>query len=381
MVFPNRRFVRAVGLMIGSIVGVGVFGLPFAFAQTGYGIGLLVLLVLGGMNAILLLMYADIVLHTPGNHRMAGYIAAYLGPTWGKVGIIGLAVSIWGGMAAYLIAGGRFLGILFGADGGMGETALGILLLCVVAAVSYRGLKFASRIEVGILGLLMFLLAFIVVSAIPDARVANLVPLHWDRWLLAYGVVFFAFNGGINAIPEMRAVLGSDRRLPHAVMTGMLWVLGLYAIFTLAVVAATGTGTSPFAIDALVPSLGDTFRVVGSALAVVSVFSIFLLTSIALRHAFERDVGLRKNAAWLLVFLPPAIAYLLGLRSFIGLLGFFGSVVSAAIGILIVATYESMRSSKACRDHACVEFPRAFSAIIAGCYALGIVLTMIHALA
>ncbi len=367
--------------MIGSIVGVGVFGLPFAFAQTGYGIGLLVLLVLGGMNAILLLMYTDIVLHTPGNHRLAGNIAAHLGSVWGKIGIVGLAIGIWGGMSAYLIAGGRFLGILFGAPGGHVETALGIFLLCVVAVVSYRGLKFASRIEVGILCLLMFLLVFVSISALPSASVSNLIPLHWDKWLLAYGVVFFAFNGGVNAIPEMRTLLGNDRRLPHAVMTGMLWILGLYALFTLAVVAATGAATSPFAIDALIPSLGDTFRVVGAALSVVSVFSIFLLTSISLRHAFEQDVGLHKDISWLLVFLPPAIAYLLGLRSFIGLLGFFGSVVSAALGILIVAAYESMRSSRTCREHACVEFPRAFSAVIAGCYALGIVLTIIHTLA
>ena len=379
MVFPNIRFVRAVGLMIGSIIGVGVFGLPFAFAQTGYGIGLLVLLLLGGMNVVLLLMYTDVVLHTPGNHRLAGNVAAYLGDGWGRFAIVGLAVGMWGGMVAYIIAGGRFLGILFGTSG-MGETALGLALLCVIAAVSYRGLRFASKIEVGILCLLLFLIVFISLCAIPTAQFANLVPTHWDKWLLAYGVVYFSMNGGINVIPDMRTLLGNDRKLPHAVVTGMLWILGLYAIFTFAVVAATGAETSAFAIDALVPILGVAFRLVGATLAVVSVFSIFLMSSIALQHAFRYDLNMHKNAAWLLVFLPPTIVYLLGLRSFIGILGFVGSVFAAGLGILIVATYESMRSSKVCRDHACAEFPRAFSVVIIGCYAIGIILTIVQTL-
>ncbi len=378
MDFANNRFVRAVGTMIGSIVGVGIFGLPFAFAQAGYGVGLLALLVLGGLNALLLLMYTDIVAHTPGHHRLAGYVSAYLGKGWGRFGLIALAVGVWGSLTAYLMAGGRFLSLLFGTTSSGSETAFGLFVLSTVAVISYGGMKVASRAEVAILTVLLFLLAFIAISASSVAHPANLMPSHWNKLLLVYGVVYFALNGGVAAIPEMKEILGSNRRLPHAVMVGMGWVMGIYAVFTLAVVSATGTGTSAFALDALVPLLGGTFEAIGSALAVVSVLSIFTLASIALRHAFQFDLGLHKNAAWALTFVPPAILYLAGLRSFIGLIGFVGSVLAAGVGILIVAAYESMRSSGVCRDHVCIELPRICSFAVAGVYLIGMILTVAH---
>ena len=66
----NVPFLRSVGLMIGAIVGVGVFGLPYAFAQSGVGIGLLELLVLGGCLTVLQLMFAEVVMATPDRHRL-----------------------------------------------------------------------------------------------------------------------------------------------------------------------------------------------------------------------------------------------------------------------------------------------------------------------
>ena len=70
--------------MVGSVVGVGVFGLPFVFSQTGYGAGLLVLLLLSSTMTGILFMYADVIAHTPGEHRFAGIIETYLGKRFGR---------------------------------------------------------------------------------------------------------------------------------------------------------------------------------------------------------------------------------------------------------------------------------------------------------
>lgn len=378
MIFSNRRFVRAVGLMIGSIVGVGVFGLPYAFAQVGWGVGFLLLIVLSGLNAILLLMYTDIVSHTPGDHRLPGNVTAHMGKGWGRLSLFALAIGMWGGMSAYTIAGGRFLSELAGFGNGKIESVLGIAFLGTVALVSYRGLRRIAKSEVFLLGVLLFLFAIIVVSSLPMVRASNLLSTNWDYALLTYGVILFALTGGAGIIPEMRAVLKNDRVLPHAVLMGSLWVFVLYAVVTIVIVAVTGAETSPFAIDALIPLLGDTFRLVGTTLASFSVFSIFLLGSIVLRHTFEYDLSFTKNAAWTAVFVPPAVAYLFGLRSFIDVLGFVGSVLSPVVAIIIVLAYEQMRSSKICRDHACLELPRFVSVVIVVCYSVGIFLTLVH---
>lgn len=376
MISPNVTFLWAVGTMVGSVIGVGVFGLPYVFAANGYVVGCLMLAVLAALNVGLLLMYADVVAHTPGGHRLSGNVAAYLGRRWARFGMGALVVGFWGAMVAFLVAGGHFLSLVLSPGGRIPETVFGLAFLCLVAALSYRGLRFASRVELWLLGLLVFLFLFIMLSALPHAEFANLAGARADGLLTVYGVIFFSLTGGISAIPEMKSILGGSRRLPHAVLTGMFWIVALYALFTLAVVAATGSETTVFAMDGLIPRLGDAFRVIGASLAVVSVLSIFLMSAVELQNSFQFDLKTTKRTAWILAFAPPAVLYILGLRSFVDILGFIGAVVGAALGILVVATYEAMRSSKVCRDRVCLELPRVVSWLIIGVYALGIVLTV-----
>lgn len=372
------KFIRAVATMVGSVVGVGVFGLPYVFAQAGYVTGLIVLIVLAATMVGVLFMYADVVTHTPGDHRFAGNVEAYLGKTWARVATMTLAFGFWGAMLAYLVAGGRLFSVLFGLEGATAETLLGLCVAALVAALSYRGLRFVARLEVWMLALLAFLFLFIVLAALPHAEVSRLAVAASDDGVLGlYGVVFFSLTGGISAIPEMHALLGKRDSLPYAVFVGMMCVATLYAVFTFAVVAATGMRTSEFALDALVPLIGDSFRVVGVSLAIVSILSIFLLGSVELQNSLRYDNRLSRLSAWALAVGVPVVLYLAGLRSFIGILGFIGAVFAGVNGILVSATYEKMRASKICREHVCLEVPRFVTLGLVILYLSGIVATLV----
>jgi len=50
----RKIFWGAVQPLLGSIIGVGIFGLPYVFAQAGFGIGLVHLLVVGLFNLVVL---------------------------------------------------------------------------------------------------------------------------------------------------------------------------------------------------------------------------------------------------------------------------------------------------------------------------------------
>lgn len=373
------KLIRSVATMVGSIVGVGVFGLPYVFAQVGYVAGLLMLLVLAAMMTGILLMYTDVVVHTPGEHRFSGIIEAYLGKTWARVGMATLAFGFWGAMLAYLVAGGDLLSVLFGLEGPVAETLLGLCVAALVAAISYRGLTFVARMEVWMLALLAFLFLFIVLAAMPHVDISRLSVAYGDDGLLAvYGVVFFSLTGGISAIPEMRSLLGKrTTALPYATVLGMVCVTVLYAVFAFAVVAATGGRTSEFAIDALAPLLGDAFRVVGISLALISVLSIFLVGSVELQNSLRYDTRVGRVAAWALSIGVPVVLYLAGVRSFIGILGFIGAVFAGVNGILVAMTYEKMRGSKVCREHVCLEVPKIVTVGIMVLYFAGIVATLV----
>lgn len=379
MVHPNMKFIRAVATMVGSVVGVGVFGLPYVFAQAGYVTGLIVLIVLTATMVGVLFMYADVVAHTPGDHRFAGNVEAYLGKRWARVATMTLAFGFWGSMLAYLVAGGRLFSVLFGVEGAVAETLLGLGVAALVAALSYRGLRFVARLEVWMLALLAFLFLFIVLAALPHADLSRLaVAASSDGGLLGlYGVVFFSLTGGISAIPEMRALLGKRDSLPYAVFVGMMCIAVLYAVFTFAVVAATGMRTSEFAVDALVPLIGDSFRVIGVSLAIVSILSIFLLGSVELQNSLRHDNRLSRLSAWALAVGVPVVLYLAGVRSFIGILEFIGAVFAGVNGILVVMTYEKMRASKVCREHVCLEVPKVATLGLVILYLSGIAVTLL----
>jgi amino acid permease len=376
---PDIKFIRAVATLVGSVMGVGVFGLPYVFARAGFSAGLLALFVLSTLTLCVLFMYADVVAHTPGELRFAGILEKYLGRGWAKVGMVTAAFGLWGAMLAFMVAGGDLLGLLVGWDGATGRTALALALAAAVAAISSRGLAFVAGFETWMLGLLSFLFLFVAFAALPHADARNLAAAPAPgAWLALYGVTFFSLNGGMAAVPEMRALLGKRRaRLPYAVFLGMTLVTALYALFTFAVVAATGARTSEFAVDALAPLIGGSFGTVGGTLAVLSVFSIFLVVSVELQSTFRFDARLPRMVAWALALAVPAALYLAGVRSFIGILGFIGAVFAGVNSVLVLMAYDKMRSSNVCREHACLEMPRAATVAIGALYVAGIVVTLI----
>lgn len=373
MLHPNFRLMRAVGIMVGSIVGAGVFGLPYAFAQSGAGIGAAWLLGIGAVVLISFLMYAEVVIQTPGTHRLGGYAEQYFGPVWKSVSTVILGAAQLGAMLAYTVLGGRFLLALLGPVFGGTELVYALLMVAGVAAFTWRGTKFASRAEGIVVGILLFLFVLAILASVPSMSAANLLFIHWENAFLPYGVILFSLSG-IGAVPEMKDALGSKelRRLPHAVTFGLFTLVGLYLAFSVAVVGVTGADTTPTAFTGLSYVLGPTFQAVSALLGSLTIFSIFAMTSLQLQNALAVDMRVSRPVSWGLAVFVPALLYVVGLREFIGIIGFVGAVFSGLIGIMVVALYERMRRSPVCREHKCLNVPTFLAVLVAGLFAWGI---------
>ena len=205
MTHPNIKFLRSVGMMIGAIIGVGIFGLPYAFAQSGIAIGLFWLIIVGGLLTILQLMFAEVVVQTEGKHRLAGYIEIYLGRKLSWIGMFGLASGIWGAMTAYIIVGGRFLFLLLNPLFGGPELVYSIIVAVVATYLIYRGLIFASKLEVILIGALLFLFTFIILLSIPEIQLGNFQVSSLSGFFLPYGVILFSM-AGTGIVPELKEI-------------------------------------------------------------------------------------------------------------------------------------------------------------------------------
>jgi amino acid permease len=379
MIHPNVKFLSAVGTLIGSVVGVGVFGLPYVFARTGFAIGAIWLIVLVVLLTALQLMYAEVCIQTDGVHRLSGYVKEYLGKRWGFVTFVALCGSLWGAMLAFLIVGGRFLHILVGPALGGEEWMYGVAIGVAASILIWRGTLFAAKVEMWIVIAMLFLFAFLSLASLSHFHAENLLGTHWSIAFLPYGVVLFSL-AGMGAVPEMKLILGrrQEKKLSHAIVSGMSIIGVLYLLFALAVVGATGASTTQTAFDGLVPMLGVTFGVAGSVLGVITVLSIYMIVGVELQNSFVFDRRIPKISAFILAAFVPVLLYVFGLREFIDVIGFVGSVFVGVLGIAIVKTYEAMRKSPVCVKHHCLDVPSAVSWTLIVVFAAGILWNIVN---
>ncbi|MBI5306129.1 hypothetical protein HZB04_00860 [Candidatus Wolfebacteria bacterium] len=73
------QLVFPASLLATTIIGAGMFALPYLFNKAGIVIGLFYLFFFSAVFALIHLMYADIIVRTPENKRFSGYTKIYLG--------------------------------------------------------------------------------------------------------------------------------------------------------------------------------------------------------------------------------------------------------------------------------------------------------------
>lgn len=362
MIHPDFKFLRAVGMMIGGMIGVGVFGLPFAFAQSGFIIGILELFVIALVMLMIQFMYAELALQTEGTHRLVGYVEIYLGKKWAWMSTVAMCASVWGAMLAYMIIGGKFLFLIFSPVFGGGVALYSYAIGIIAAFLIYRGLGFASKLEVFVILALLFLFVFMIAVSAPSIQLSYLMAYHPSKWFLPYGVILFALSS-TGIVPEMRDVLGlhAKKLLGKAVLTGMTVVVALYALFSFAIVGVTGTETTGAAFEGLVSLFGSSFQLIASSLGVITILSIFMLLGITLQNTLKFDLRLSRRVAYVLTIAVPFLFFSFGVREFVDLVRFIGSVFGGILGMFIVFCYLKLKHEPICKERHCLNLPDIFS--------------------
>jgi len=335
----DKNFYSATAVLIGTIVGVGIFGIPYTVARSGFVLGLFFLAILGVVFLLLHLFYGEIVLRTLGKHRFVGYAQIYLGK-WGKrlASFTSIFIS-YGALLAYMIVGGKFLETIFGGS----EFNWSLIFFVVCSLAIFFGLRIIVKIELFMSLFLIIMVFLIFIKGWPVIDLDNLFTLDWKHFFLPYGVILWAI-GGLVAIPEMKEIFKENyKSFKKAIIVGTLLPVFLYTIFVLTVIGVTGVETSPEAIDGLVNSLGSSTIILGSIFGLLAVITSFLVIGLALKKIFWYDYGVNKHVSWILACLVPVAAYLLHWRDFIVVIGFLGAILGGLNGILLILIYQKAK--------------------------------------
>ncbi len=297
----------AVILVVGGVVGVGIFVNPAVVARSLRSPELaLAAWVLGGLIAMLgALVYAELAARLPGTGGEYVYLRETYGPLAGFLfGWTTLLVVHAGGLAAVAIVFARNLDVL--AGGVLPERAVVVAVLGALAAINCLGVKAGNGAQ-GILGALK-------VVAIAALIVAGLALTPHPGWLnapaeatgappnvlKAFGAamipVVFSYGGWQTANYVAGEMKDARRNLGRALVLGVTAVIVLYLLVNIACVrvlgiAALGRTLTP-ASDVLEVAwgpLGAKLAAGAIALSALAFLSQGMLTGPRVTFAMARD--------------------------------------------------------------------------------------------
>ena len=340
----KNNFWFAVATLVGSTVGVGVFGMPLVFAKAGIIPGILFLIGLTVVVVIVNLLFGEVVLRTQDIHALSGYANKYLDRISKKVLYFAYILGIYGALLSYIIISGVFASNFLPINFNSGQVIWSSLFFIIAAIIVFRGIKTVSRFDFFMLLFLVVIVATLASLGIGRIDLSNYILLTREFWFLPFGVTLFALSG-LSAVPLLRQAIGErGYKVKKAILFGTLIPAVIYLVFTLLVVGISGDITSPDAISGLSGFIGDGVVIIGSLFGFLAVTTSFVGLGLALFESFQYDFGFSKIQAWFLALLPPYLLFLSGMRNFIDVISLVGGVALSLEGVFVLILY--MRARK-----------------------------------
>lgn len=335
-----KKFFGTTAILCGTIIGVGIFGLPWVAQQAGLAFVSLYL-AWGTFAAIVAaLVFGELMYRTKGHHRLPGYVAKYLGRRWGRWVMVSALSGLFGAQLVYLLVGGHFLAQLL-TPWWPAPEAWYIGLYAAAGALLITGSgKNLARSELVLLPIFLTIMAVIIWQVLPLWSFSHLVTWNFSQAVLPYGVVMFSI-WGLSAVGESRDYLGQAdaRLLKPAVITSFLLCAVVYVVFTAAILAASGTHTTPDTLGGLRVLLGSRWVQLFYFFGLLTTFTSYISFGLTLKKIFVYDAGLTPRLSWTAAVVVPPLLFVAGVTNFIALMAFVGAVTLGFDTISLMLAY------------------------------------------
>ena len=347
-----KKIIYALSVLSGTIIGVGLFSLPYITSKVGILIMLGYFLVLGALAILVHLFFGELALQTPDFKRLPGFAKFHLG-SWAEIlAYVSTILGLFGAILAYLIIGGKFLENLLSPIFGGSNIIYTLLYFSLGAVLIYFGIKAVAKVEFWGLILFFVVLFLIFLKGKYFINIENLflVNSQWSmvksHLFLPYGAILFSLWGAA-LIPEAEEMLGREKKLLKKIIPiAVLIPIFVYLFFIYLILGITGPQTTESALIGLRNILGDGTVSLALLFGVLTTFTSFIVLGLTLKKVFWYDLKLGKNLAWTATCIVPLILFLIGIRSFIGVISVVGGVMIGIDGILILLMYKKLTKKK-----------------------------------
>ena len=297
----------AISIVVGSVIGAGVFFKPYAIYQaTGGapGMGMLAWIIGGLMSIFGALTFAEIAVLIP----KTGGMVAYLGDLFDKrlgfmAGWMQMIIFYPAFLAGYGVKVGSELSVYLGNH----ATIIGIIVIIAVVLLNISGTKTGSKVQVvsTVCKLIPLFLIMIVGLALGKSDASIISPLVGEgkSSITALGstllAVLFAFEGWTNVGAIAGEMKNPAKDLPKAIVGGVSIIMAIYLLINIAYIKVIPASElmnieSPAAAvaEVLFGKAGGSIIRIGIIISVIGAANGFLMSGSRVVYSLAKENSL-----------------------------------------------------------------------------------------
>ncbi|MBI5421037.1 MAG: hypothetical protein HZA35_01855 [Parcubacteria group bacterium] len=373
-----KHYFIASTLLLGTIIGAGIFTLPQVFFRTGLILGFFYLLVFGVLTAYVHMMYAEVIVRTKEDHELAGYTELYLGKTLGRIIKITQVLGNAGTLVAYQILGAEFLRLIIPILPQYSETVL-FWILGSVGVVF--GVGVIAKGELLTNGFMFLIVIAMLVMGLP-----YLTTLTWHRGvtepLLPYGVVLYALMGQ-QAVKEVILYL-RKKKIPVRPITfvfASLFSVLFCAIFVFATLLLYRGAEPSLNVFGPLVSYLPIIGLLGGLLGFANILDSFWTIGTYFKEVLTSDLKLHNIIAIFFVLIIPLFGSMFLRGKLLWLLGILGGVFVGFEILIILFLWRRARELAGENGRTpdfSLSFPSVFFWIFVLFFGIGLLYKLIH---
>ena len=332
----NGRFILSAGLLAGTIIGAGVFALPYLTGQIGAVTGLFYLLAGTFVYYLLHRMYAAVVTTAPSEHQFFYLARTYFPPRAASLASFVILGELLFVLVVYLALAPAFIRLIVP----LSPEASTLLFWCLGSLFIFARLSWQGVAEVlgtlfiaGIVGIVL-----VAGDALPFT-VPAFRPPDLGLVFLPLGPLLFSFSGrpalhGVVEVWRRAAREGKPFSLARAIFAGTFIPALFYIVFIFAVLRLAPSVT-PEALDSLSTLPSWLLSVLG-LMGLITLWTSYFMIGANVKDIVHLDLKFPAWAGAMVTLAVPLALSLSGFNTFLSALSFTGSIFLGLEGILVV---------------------------------------------
>jgi amino acid permease len=333
-----RELIVPAAILSATIMGAGMFSLPYLFNKAGFIAGIFYLALFGLVLAVTHFLYSEVIRATPGEHRFLGYTRIYLGWLGWIISVFTTGLGLVLIFTIFLAISASFINLIFQSLTSLQAALLFWAAVCMPLFLRIGRLAILESIAVSAVVLIAF--GIFIISVLSPTH-APITLFNSALILLPYGAVLFAMYGrsAISSVMDYAAENNISRGgVRRAIILGTIVPAVVYLLFVFGALTLS-KNISPDTVSSLI-YLPKFITIAIACLGIFSLWESGVALSRESAGIFVYDLGLSGVLARFLIIILPLSLYFLGLSNFITLVGIVGGIFITLEGVMVVLMWQ-----------------------------------------